>query len=593
MSDGIPPALPLLAAALVLPLLPLAARRALTVLAPLIALVPMYHLPAGESWTTDFLGFTLVWARVDALSLVFGLVFLVIAAIGSVYGWHRSSIGEQVTGLVYPAGGLMVVFAGDVLSMFMAWEIMAVASTLLVWARHRPASRAAGLRYLMVHLAAGGALLLGVLLLIRASGSAAFGPLAGFGAASWLILLAFCVNAAVPPFHPWLPDAYPEGSVSGSVFLSAFTTKAAVYCLIRGFPGAEILMWAGAIMAVYGVVFAVMENNIRRLLSYHIVSQVGYMVCGVGIGTPMGLNGAAAHAFCHILYKGLLFMGAGAVLYTTGRDKLTDLGGLFRQLPWTLVLYMIGAFSISGVPLFNGFISKSLVVTAAAEAHHGAVVLLLQLASIGTFLSVALKLPYFAWFASPPRGTASEAPRHMLIAMGAAAVLCIVLGVAPGWLYARLPFPPVTYHPYNAAHVFEMVLLIAFTAVGFWWLLDRLHPHAAITLDTDWLYRRPAAWFIPGLAAPLFALHARLGAAVQRGAEAVGEVTRNPPVALVRLARGQPLSAPLQPGRSDAPADGHLPQFDEDRQRPSTSQIALWILSMFAALGIAFGIALY
>ena len=583
-----PPALPMFVAALALPLLPLTARRALAVLAPLLGLAAMYSLPAGVSWTAHFLGYALVFARVDSLSLVFGLVFLVTAAIAGIYGWHRTAVGEQAAALIYAGGGLTVVFAGDMLTMFMAWEIMAVASTFLVFARRRPASLAAGQRYLMIHLAGGGILLLGVLLLSHTRSSAEFGVLSGLGAGSWLVLLAFCINAAVPPLHPWLPDAYPEGSISGSVFLSAYTTKAAVYCLIRAFPGTELLMWAGAVMAVYGVVFAVMENNIRRLLAYHIVSQVGYMVCGVGIGTEMGLNGAAAHAFCHILYKGLLFMGAGAVLYSTGRDKLTELGGLARQMPWTFILYMVGAFSISGVPLFNGFISKSLVIAAAEEAHHGTVVALLQVASVGTFLSVALKLPYFAWFASPPKGEAKEAPRHMLIGMGLAAALCIALGVAPGWLYARLPFPPVDYHPYNAAHVFEMLLMVSFTAVAFWWWLERMRPHDVITLDTDWFYRRPAAWFVRGLAIPLDTFDARLGALIQYLADLTGEFTRNPTIALERFAeRGEVVELPPPEG-ADQPGTHRLPAFDEDRQRPPVAWTVVWVLTFFVILGVAF-----
>ncbi|HEB74108.1 MAG TPA: Na+/H+ antiporter subunit D, partial [Candidatus Desulfofervidus auxilii] len=225
------------------------------------------------------------------------------------------------------------------------------------------------------------------------TGSIAFsGPLVHGGLGFWLILIGFILNAAVPPLHPWLPDAYPRASVTGAIFLTAYTTKSAVYTLLRAFPGVELLAYMGAIMTVYGVVWAIMENDIRRLLAYHIVSQVGYMVGGVGIGTALSMNGSAAHAFCHILYKALLFMGAGAVIYSTGMRKMSDLTGrdLYKKIPHSLIYYMVGAFSISAVPLFNGFISKTMIVAAAEESHMLPVFFLMSTASIGTWLCVGL-----------------------------------------------------------------------------------------------------------------------------------------------------------------------------------------------------------
>ncbi len=582
------PAFLLAAAAVALPLLPLGARRALTVIAPGIALAVLPALPAGESGSVRFLGISLVLARVDALSLVFAFVFLAIAFAGNLYGWHRTRLGEQAAGLLYAAGGLAVVLAGDLLSMFGGWEVMAVASAFLVAAGRRAEARAAAMRYLMVHLAAGGALLIGILLVIRAANSTVFGELNGLGIGAWLVLASLCLNAAVPPLHAWLPDAYPEASPAGSVFLSAFTTKAAVYCLIRAFPGHPFLMWAGAAMAVYGVAFAVLENNIRRLLAYHIVSQVGYMVCGVGVGSALALDGSAAHAFCHILYKGLLFMGAGAVAQVTGRDKLIELGGLYRRMPLTLLLYMVGALSISGAPLFNGFISKSLVVAGAAEMKEGTVVLLLHLASVGTFLSVGLKLPYFAWFAQPAHGPRAEAPRHMLAAMGLVAGACIALGVAPQLLYSRLPYP-VSYRPYAPAHVWEAVLMLAFTAAGFGSLRHRLRPHAALTLDADWFYRLPAARFVPDFARPLEHCLQALGAAVRDFADALAAAAQNPPLVLRRLARGQ--RAWNSADNPQARGSRWVPPYDENRQRPPVALTLLWVLTVFTALAFAFGAA--
>jgi multicomponent Na+:H+ antiporter subunit D len=273
------------------------------------------------------------------------------------------------------------------------------------------------------------------------------------------------------------------------VFLTAFTTKSAVYALIRGFAGTEILVWLGAAMAVYGVVYAVLENDARRLLAYHIISQVGYMVCGVGIGTELALNGSTAHAFAHILYKALLFMGAGAVLTVTGLRKLSDMGGLYKTMPFTLALYMVGAFAISAVPLFSGFVSKAMVVSSAGESHRAAIFLLLTLASSGTFLHTGLKLPYYMFFGKDRGLRAQEPPANMLVAMGLAAAACVLIGVVPALLYSYLPYS-VEYAPYTMRHVTATLALLGFTALGFFLLLKHLDPAPIVSLDTDWFYRR-------------------------------------------------------------------------------------------------------
>jgi len=565
----VPPALAVLAVALTLPLFPLTVRRLLCVAAPLLGLAAAASLPLGASWTTTFLGHQMVLARRDGLSEIFGLVFAVAALLANVYGWHRTRASEQVAALLYVGGALAVVFAGDLVSMLVAWEVMAVASAILVFAGGQRGSSAAGQRYLMVHLGAGAILLIGVLLVIDATGSTRFDALGGAGWGGGLILAALCINAAVPPLHAWLPDAYPRATVYGSVFLSTFTTKAAVYCLARGFAGTEVLVPIGAVMALYGVVFAVMENNLRRLLSYHIVSQVGYMVCGIGIGTALALNGAVAHAVCHILYKGLLFMAVGAVAYRTGRERLSDLGGLRATMPATLALYMVGALSISGAPLFNGFVSKSMVYAAAAADHRAFAAALLIVAAVGTFLSVALKLPFFTWGPGPVQVRATEAPASMLVAMGAAATLCVFLGVAPGWLYARLPFGPVDYAPYTAAHVFENLLVMAGSGLAFALLRRRMQPHATHTLDTDQAYRIPAVWLQQGLSVALDRLSARLGAAVAGGRDQVALFARNPAAAARRLVAGTPLQA-------------DMPRFDADAARRPVGRSLSWLFAAFA-----------
>ncbi len=350
----------------------------------------------GTHGVVSFLGQELIFGRVDSLSLIFSYVFSIMALLGMIYALHVKEDSQHVASLVYAGGALGVTFAGDFLSLYVFWELLAIASALLVLLRRERRAVEAGFRYLLFHVFGGLLLLAGIVLHWAQTGSIAFGDMGAFsGSLSWgLILAAFLLNAAVPPLGAWLPDAYPEATVTGAIFMTAFTTTSAVYVLIRGFSGTELLVWLGAAMAVYGVVYAVLENDARRLLAYHIISQVGYMVCGVGIGTALAVNGAAAHAFAHILYKALLFMGAGAVLQMTGMRKLSDMGGLYKTMPVTLGLYMIGGFAISAVPLFSGFVSKSMVISAAGEGHLTVIFLMLTLASAGTFLHTGLKLPY-------------------------------------------------------------------------------------------------------------------------------------------------------------------------------------------------------
>lgn len=558
------PSLILFATAAAVALGPRTLRQTLLVLGAAGALLAAATLPEGDHWSHAIGDLSLQLLRVDALSHLFGVIFTLIVAIGALYAWHVARGGEHAATLIYAGGALGVVYAGDWVSAFVWWELMAWASVFVVWAGGTPRSEAAGFRYLFMHLVGGGLFLVGLAAHLTGGGTMTFGPFGEPGGwAYWLILLAVAVNAAIPPLHAWLVDAYPEASITGTVFLSAFTTKTAVYVLIRVFPGSDLLVWAGIVMALYGVVYAVLENDIRRLLGYHIISQVGYMVAAVGIGTPLALGGAAAHAFCHILYKALLLMGAGAVITATGRRKLTDLGGIARQMPVVVVLYMVGAFSIAGVPLFNGFISKSMIITAAGDDGRGLAELLLTLASIGTFLHTGLKLPYFTFFGPSQDLTVKAVPRNMVAAMGVAAACCVGLGLAPGWLYARLA-TPVDYHPYTLDHVAGSLQLLGGTALAFWWLLGKLKGEATESIDTDWLYRTR----VPRAMQSAAAMAAATGEAAQ-------DVARSAVKLAAAFARD-----PLAGGRwivasgSKASVSG----YDENRYRLPIGVTVFWVV---------------
>ena len=489
-----PPALVMLAGAFLLPLLPRNYRSYFSLFIPLLALGLVRMAPSGVHLTMELMDYQLVVYKIDRLSRLFGTIFALITIIGSLFAFHVKKAAEQTAALLYAAGALGVTFAGDLITLFVFWELMSLPSTYLIWARGVRESDKAGMRYLMFHIFGGSLLVAGILVHTGETGKILVEQLTDRNSlSSWLILAGVAVNAAVVPLHAWLADAYPKATVTGAVFLSALTTKTAVYVLLRIFPGWEILISLGVLMAVYGVVFAFLANDIREILAYHIISQVGYMVAGAGIGTEMAINGSSAHAFSHILYKALLFMGAGAVLQTTGKSKLTELGGLARKQPAVLWLYMIGAFSISGFPLFNGFISKSMVVAAAGEAHHGVAMLLLVLASVGTFLSVGLKLPYGTWYGENRGVSPLPPPRNMYLGMAAAAFFCILHGVAPGLLYDMLPYA-VHFAPFTFSHLVETSQILIFTFTAFWVIRKQIAGEAGITLDVDWLYRKPARW---------------------------------------------------------------------------------------------------
>ena len=495
-SLWINPAFLFILGSFLIPILKGRAKQTFLLLVPATAFLVVNSMSQGTYGAVQFLGMELIFGKVDRLSLVFAHVFTLMAFIGVLYGLHVKDDGQHIASFLYVGSSLGVTFAGDYVTIFIFWEIMAFSSVFLVWYRKTQKAVDAGFRYLLVHIVGGLFLLAGILLRYGEVGNFTFGPISPEGAtlAIYLIMIGFCLNAAVPPIHAWLPDAYPEATVTGAVFMCAFTTKTAVYVLARAFAGFEILAILGAIMAVYGVCYAVIENDARRILAYHIVSQVGYMVCGIGIGSQMAVNGATAHAYAHIIYKGLLFMGAGAVLEMTGRSKLNELGGLYKYMPLALFFTVTGGISISGFPFTSGFISKSMTAEA-AEGYKIFIFLMLMTASIGTFLSVGLKLPYFIWFNKDSGLKPKEAPLNMNLAMGIAAFICYFLGVYPKFLFDML-FYLVHWEPYTISHFAEVMQLLLFTGLGFLLLLKKLTPEPTLNLDVDWFYRKGSKVFM-------------------------------------------------------------------------------------------------
>ncbi len=490
------PALFFFIAAISLPFLDGMKRKLVLLGTPLLSLLPLYYTPKGIHGAISLMGQELIFGRVDNLSLVFAYIFAIIVFIGMIYGFHLKTIREHVAALVYAGGAMGAVFAGDLFSLFLFWEIMSFSSVFIIWFGSSSRSAKAGLRYLLIHTFGGVMLLGGIIVHVVNTGDISFNAMSPGGWAGGLMLFGFLVNAGGPPLHAWLPDAYPEGSVTGTIWLATFTTKVAVYALVRGFPGAEVLIYIGLFMTLFGVGMTILENDIRRLLSYHIISQVGYMIAAIGIGTELAINGAVAHAINNILFKGLLMMGMGSVIYMTGKRKATELGGLGLVMPYTAVLYMIGGFSISGGPLFNGFVSKGMIIAGAAEAHRPITPLLLTLAASGTFLSTTLKLPFNVFAGRDKKLKVTDPPPNMLIGMGLAAILCFVIGIQPHILIDMLPYPEVEYHTFTASHLVVQFQILLTAALAFLFFVEKLRPKATISLDVDWFYRKGGRLFM-------------------------------------------------------------------------------------------------
>ncbi|MFT7243368.1 MAG: multicomponent Na+:H+ antiporter subunit D [Candidatus Azotimanducaceae bacterium] len=489
MTELLSPALWMVLGAVLIPLTRSHLRTAVIFSMPLLTLWSIWQIADGVAGTVSFLEYPIEPVEGSPVRRLFATVFALMAFLGSLYAFKTAKWYELAAAFAYAAGAIGVCFAGDLITLFLYWELMAIFSTVIVWCGGTPGARAAGIRYAIMHLLGGVILKVGIEGVVISTGSIQIQPMLAHDFSTWMIMIGILINAAAPPVSAWLSDAYPESSATGAVFLSAFTTKTAVLALILLFPGEPILIGVGLYMIVYGIIYALLENDARRILAYSIVNQVGFMVCAVGIGTEMALNGAAAHAFAHIIYKALLFMSAGVVLYRTGKSRCTDLGGLFRTMPFTTCMGIIGALSISSFPLTSGFTTKSMISQAAVDENLFMVYMLLTAASAGVFLHAGIKFPWFVFFQKDSGLRPKDAPWNMGLAMGGCAFICILLGVAPNLIYELLPYP-VDYQPYTTYKVLFYLQLLLFSGLAFFVLLPLMKRTETISLDTDWLWRK-------------------------------------------------------------------------------------------------------
>lgn len=502
MIEWWPPAMLLLFGAMLIAITRAGLRTAVIFGIPVITLWLIWQIPDGVAMPLSFLDYPLEPVEGSAVRRLFATVFAAILLVGGLFAYRTASRLELAAAFAYAGGAVGVTFAGDLITLFVFWEIMAVFSTVIVWCGNTHEARAAGLRYAGMHLLGGVMLMVGIVGFALQTGSVDIQPLRVTSFATAMILAGLLINAAAPPLSAWLADAYPEASPSGTVFLSAFTTKTAVLALILLFPGEPLLIGMGIYMIFYGIVYALLENDARRILAYSIVNQVGFMVCAIGIGTQLAINGAAAHASAHIIYKALLLMSAGVVLYRTGQRKCTDLGGLFRTMPLTCFCCVVGALSISSFPLTSGFTTKTLISEAAVGEGLTAVYFLLAAASAGVFLHAGIKFPWFVFFQKDSGLRPQDAPWNMAAAMLILVALCVGLGVAPQPLYDLLPYS-TTISAYSPGKVLFYLQLLLFSGLAFFLLLPLMKRTLTITLDVDWFWRK-------GLYLPVKAVFNRL-----------------------------------------------------------------------------------
>ncbi|MDX1455027.1 MAG: Na(+)/H(+) antiporter subunit D [Gammaproteobacteria bacterium] len=502
-------------------------RAAIMLAAPILGGLRLWFgYEPGMVETYELLNYELVILETDRLSLLFGYLFHIAGLIAVIYSLHVKDTVQHVAGLLYAGSALGAVFAGDLITLFLFWEMLALTSAFLIFARRTNRANRSGIRYLIFQVTSGVLLLAGALVLFQQTGSLDFDYIGlEAGIAGWLIFFAFGIKCAFPFLHTWLTDAYPEATPTGAVFLSAFTTKVAVYALARGFPGTELLVYIGAAMTCFPIFFAVIENDLRRVLAYSMINQIGFMVCGVGLGTALALNGAVSHAFNDVIFKGLLFMTMGAVLHRVKHVNGSDLGGLYKTMPKTAMLCIVGAASISAFPLFSGFVSKSMIVTAMVKEGYDVLWLMLLFASAGVFHHAGIKIPYFAFFHHDSGLRVKEAPVNMLVAMTMAAVLCIFIGSYPQTLYSLLPWE-VDYWPYDLTHTLTQLQILFFSALAFVWLNKQgLYPPElrSVVLDTDWSYRK----LLPAIGRGTHAATRQAGAMLLSAVRAPVYATRN------------------------------------------------------------------
>lgn len=387
------------------------------------ALIITFYLIPGYSLQLDFLKFTLIPFRVDSISKITGLVFAVGGLATVIYSINICSRNNLRLIFLFIGSALTVVFSGDLFTLYVFWELMTISSSFIILMAS-DLTKKTGYYYFLMQVAGGLNLLWGIFLQYSATGNLSLNTIeAGIP----FIIIAIGIKLAFMGFHTWLPPTYSRVPFYVSVVLSIYTTKVGVYVMCRLLSGINILAYAGLFSALFGVVMALRQNQVRKLLSYSIIIQVGYMIMGISIGTATGISGAIFHLINHILYKTVLFMAVGVVIYTTGEDNFENLGIMGNKLPVTSIATLVAFMGIAGVPFFNGYMSKTIIKEALQEPI---LIWGLNLMSFGTSV-IFLKFIYYAFFKNNNINLDRKPASSMQLGLGFLTFIMILIGINP------------------------------------------------------------------------------------------------------------------------------------------------------------------
>ncbi|MBW2708247.1 MAG: Na+/H+ antiporter subunit D [Deltaproteobacteria bacterium] len=489
------PATPFVLLGLILPFLRGGGWRPLLFIPPVVAIFLALQLQVGRYWEVDYVGQVLVLGRVDALSLPFIILFAFMTLICTTFSFHVRDKAQHVAALFFMAGAFGSVLAGDYWTLYIFWQGMTVSSSFLIWLNRSPDASKTGFLYMMLLLLSSVLLLAGILLRERVLGNFLFSSADAdlMWHFDWLILGAFAINAAVIPLHAWMTQGIPKATIPGAVFLSIFGIKTAVYAMARCFAGLDLLIILGVCTALYGAVYAIFSNNIRRILAYLLISQVGLMIMGIGMNSKAALNGAIALAYAHTFYMALLLMAMGSVIYATHEELLGRMGNLFRKLPFVAALTLMGILALCAVPFFSGFTGVSLIFEEALKLQTPIpgefLVPVLALAMILIILG-GVRLPFFLFRSesTETKESLQPLPGNMLVAMGMAGAFCLLQGIFPEVLNRHLPYPleerSLTLFKLAVGFLFPAATLLLFI-----FLRPLLRPGTNELPDFEWLYR--------------------------------------------------------------------------------------------------------
>ncbi len=387
--------------------------------------------------------------HVDALSVLFAFMGACIGGLVLLYSigymaHDKAATRFYATMLVFIGGFITLVYSANLFIFYLCWEVVGLCSFTLVgfWYTNREAVDGARKVLLMTHIAGYG-LLAGILVLYHRAGSALWtDPAVAHSFTSGifvLMLIALVAKSVQVPLHTWIPEAMAAPTPVSALLHAACYVKAGVYLAARmhsfgAWPPAwgESLMWVGTVTMAVGVMYAMVQTDLKRMLAFSTVSQIGYMMMGLGIGTPLAITAALLHCLNHGFFKGGLFLTAGSVQHASGTRDMNQLGGLAAKMPHTTLSWLIGVGSMMGIPLMSGFASKWMLYAAALQAGWAVPAMVAWAASLGTvFLGAKATSAVFLGPATEQTKDAHESPPSMLWGMGLLAAGSIVLGVAP------------------------------------------------------------------------------------------------------------------------------------------------------------------